>query len=144
MKRVVRWLGFAVFVLAVGCSSLPEGITIQDPWVRPALTPGGNAAGYMVIRNGGPGDDALLEVRADFAVSAELHQTMQMEGDMASMQPVDRLEIPAGGQVALEPGGYHIMLIGVDESIEPGATVTLTLVFEQAGEVQVQAPIRRE
>ncbi|NDJ54944.1 MAG: copper chaperone PCu(A)C, partial [Chloroflexi bacterium] len=48
------------------------------------------------------------------------------------------------GSATLEPGGYHIMLIGIDETLEPGDTVTLTLVFENAGEFEIEAEVREQ
>ena len=52
--------------------------------------------------------------------------------------------IPWGERVALEPGSYHVMLIGVQETLEPGQAVGLRLTFEKAGEVEVEAEVRVE
>ncbi|MCO5317738.1 MAG: copper chaperone PCu(A)C [Microthrixaceae bacterium] len=54
---------------------------------------------------------------------------------MMTMQPVESIEVPAGETVALEPGGYHVMLIGLVEDLEVGDTVEVTLEFE-SGETQ--------
>ncbi len=146
MRRVCWLLVGAVLMalLGSGCSAGAQGITVEDPWVRGSLVQGGNGAGYMVIRNGGPGDDALIGARSDIADAAEVHQTVQMEGDMMGMQPVERIDIPAGEHIALEPGGYHIMFMGTHGGVAPGDVVAITLIFEQAGEVQVQAEVRAE
>lgn len=146
MKRVAWLLFGALWVAAlVGCGvGGGEGISIEDPWVRPALIEHGNGAGFMVIRNGGPDDDALLSVRASIAGMVEIHQTMRQEDEVMSMQPVERIEIPAGSRVALEPGGYHVMFMNVEPTLEPGQRVLLTLVFEKAGEIQVEAEVRAE
>ena len=58
------------------------------------------------------------------------------------MQPVARLEIPAGGSVELKPGSYHIMLIGLKQDLKAGDTIEITLTFEKAGEVKVTAEVR--
>ena len=60
------------------------------------------------------------------------------------MEEVDRVEIPAGGSVTLEPGGHHIMLMDLVEPIEPGDTIPVTLELERAGEIQVDATAREE
>jgi copper(I)-binding protein len=119
-------------------------IAVEDAWVRPSPMEAGNGAGYMVIRNRSAQDDALIAVRADIAEAVEIHQTMQMEGDVTGMQPVESIPIPAGGSAILEPGGYHVMFINMGEGIEPGQSVTLTLVFQNAGEIQVQAEVREQ
>jgi copper(I)-binding protein len=64
------------------------------------------------------------------------------EEPMMEMRPVERIAIPAGQSVALEPGGFHIMLLDLAEPLELGQQVDLTLVFENAGEVAVTAEIR--
>jgi hypothetical protein len=59
-----------------------------------------------------------------------------------SMHPVESVDVPANGQAELEPGGLHIMLIGLTGDLEAGEKLPLTLEFENAGKVQVEAEIR--
>lgn len=158
---MIRHKLFAGLLLALAAcgGGAAEGITVQDAWVRPAPMVGGNGAAYMVIANGDAEDDTLIGASADFTERVEVHETlaasaedmdadmdegMDMGGDMMGMRPVERIVIPAGGSVALEPGGYHIMLFNVQEALAEGDSVTLTLTFEKAGEVTVEAPVRRE
>jgi copper(I)-binding protein len=61
---------------------------------------------------------------------------------MMAMHPIERIDIPAGGSAKLEPGGYHLMLMGVTKMPAVGETVELTLTFEKAGDVVVQAEVR--
>ena len=44
--------------------------------------------------------------------------------------------------MTLDPGGYHLMLIDLTEDLAPGSTVRLTLTFEDAGPVNVEAEVR--
>jgi len=97
----------------------------------------------MVIRNMGRTDDALIGAASDVAETVELHETT-MEGDMAGMHPVEAIPVPAGGSVTLEPGGYHVMLIGLKQELQTGQMITLTLTFEKAGQITVQAEVREE
>jgi hypothetical protein len=57
------------------------------------------------------------------------------------MRPVDAVEVPAGGEAVLEPGGLHVMLIGLKAPLEEGDSFALRLVFEDAGEVEVVTTI---
>ena len=59
-----------------------------------------------------------------------------------TMQPVDSIELPAGEEVSLEPGGYHIMLLDLVAPLEVGDTFDIVLTFENAGEVTVTAEVR--
>jgi copper(I)-binding protein len=88
-----------------------------------------------------PADDAegSMEGMDDEGATGE---DSAMSGGMMGMRPIDSLTLPAGEEVALEPGGYHIMLIDLAEPIEEGDTVPVTLTFENAGEIEVEAEAR--
>jgi copper(I)-binding protein len=115
-------------------------IDIQDAWVRRASAMG-NGAVYVTIRNQGSAPDALLSAATDVADRAELHETMGGSGRMM-MQPLAKIDVPAGGTLEMKPGGYHIMLLGLTRDLKPGDTVTLTLRFERAGDMRIQATVR--
>lgn len=69
--------------------------------------------------------------------------TTTMAGSgMMKMQPVDKIEIPAGGTVKLEPGGYHVMMLDMGKTLNPGDTIEVTLTFEKAGTKKVTAEVR--
>lgn len=144
MKRVLLAVALLAMALAACGTGGQEGIAVEDAWVRPAPMTGGNGAGYMVITNHTGEPDALLGASAAFAEMVEVHESVAMEGDMMGMQPVARLDVAPGESVRLEPGGYHIMLMGFTEELREGDTVELTLQFETAGEVTVQAPVREQ
>jgi copper(I)-binding protein len=69
--------------------------------------------------------------------STTMGEAMQME-----MKPVDKIDIPAGGTVELKPGGYHVMLLDVQKTLNPGDTFDVTLTFEKAGTQTVTAEVR--
>ncbi|HEU0244367.1 MAG TPA: copper chaperone PCu(A)C [Candidatus Limnocylindrales bacterium] len=117
-------------------------LVTRDAWVRAAAA-GGTSAAYMTITNGRVAPDALVGVSApDVTDSAGLHETSSDSSGMTGMKPVDSIAIPAGGTVALEPGGYHIMLMDLKQELKVGDRVTLVLSFEQAGVVNVTAEVR--
>ncbi len=117
-------------------------VTIADAWIR-AKEAGGTTAAYMTITNGRVADDELVGVSApEITNDASLHETTSDGSGMTGMQHVDGIVIPAGGTVALEPGGYHVMLMNLLEGLEPGDQVTLTLTFEQTGPVEITAEVR--
>ncbi|MDT8856040.1 copper chaperone PCu(A)C [Paracoccaceae bacterium Fryx2] len=97
-----------------------------------------SAAGYMAISNEGTAADRLIGVEVDFAAQAMLHTTEFGSDGVARMMHLDALEIPADETVMLEPGGHHIMLMGLNRTLEPGAMLPATLIFEQAGRVEME------
>ena len=96
------------------------------------------AAGYMGISNEGHHADKLIGVEVGFAAEAMLHTTEFTADGVASMKHVEALEIPAEDTVVLEPGGYHIMLMGLNQSLNEGDLLPATLIFEQAGRVEIE------
>lgn len=93
-------------------------------------------AAYMVITNNGDTDDTLLAVTADFP-QVTLHETV-IQNEIASMTRMENIVIPAGETVSLEPGGLHIMFMGLNgDPFTDGERIPATLVFEDAGAVDV-------
>jgi hypothetical protein len=125
----------AALSLGAGCGGGAEGLQISE--ARVGAPTGPNAALYFTAR-GGP--DALLSASTDVAGDAQIHETVIGEEGTMSMRQVPRLEVPAGGELVLEPGGFHVMLVGIDE-LQVGATIEITLVWETAGEVTVDAEV---
>jgi periplasmic copper chaperone A len=113
-------------------------LEIVHPWSR--ATPEGArvAAGYARIVNHGAEADRLIAATGEIAGRTEIHEmTVNAEGVM-TMRPVDGLEIPAGGELALEPGGYHVMFFDLAATRAAGETFAGSLTFEKAGEVEVE------
>lgn len=103
----------------------------------------GPGVAYLSIRNEGDVDDRLLEVRSDVCAQAQLHETRRV-GDHLRMAPHENgLVVPAGETVKLEPGGSHIMLMGLRRDLLPRDRFDLVLVFERAGERTVESEVRQ-
>jgi periplasmic copper chaperone A len=115
-------------------------LTVQQPWTR-AAGQGGTGGGFLSISNRGAAADRLLSASSPAARATELH-TMIRDGDVMRMRPVASIEIPAGGTVALRPGGLHLMLIGLANPLREGEAVPVTLRFERAGPVQVTLSVQ--
>lgn len=118
----------------IGAGAAAPEIAVSDALIR--TPPGGReiTAGYMTLANSG-GADALIGVSSGAAGRIELH-THSNEGGVMKMRQVERVEIPAGGEVAFEPGSYHLMIFGAGALAE-GDTVALTLDFETADDQTV-------
>lgn len=86
-------------------------------------------------------DEHSDDTTADDTTADETDDMDHGDGTM-SMQPVDGIEVPAGEEVVLEPGGYHVMLLELAEPLEEGETFELTLTFAEAGEQTVTVEVR--
>ncbi|MFB9970814.1 copper chaperone PCu(A)C [Pseudoroseomonas cervicalis] len=115
-------------------------VEIGHPWSR-AAPPRGTGAGFMTLRNTGSQPDRLVAARAAIARTVEIHTHLH-EGGVMRMRPVEGgIVLPPGQEVALAPGGYHLMLIGLSEALVQGQRVPVTLVFERGGEIQVELAV---
>ncbi len=132
----------AALVVVAGCSSAATAPTIAQAWARPAPA-GGNTAAYLTITGATGQADALLSASSPGADMVQVHEVSTDTSGMTGMHPIDRLDIPAGATVTLEPGGYHLMIMGLKSELAVGGTLELDLVFEHAGKVVVQAEIRQ-
>lgn len=111
-------------------------LTIGHPVIYEGPPTLKSTAGYMTITNGGDEADNLIGVRAE-EKAATIHETRE-DGGVTRMLPVDVLQLPAGATVTFEPGGLHVMFMGIDgAALREGSTLPATLVFEHAGEVGV-------
>ena len=112
-------------------------IVIDHPTVFETPKTARAGAGYVTLTNTGSTVDRLIEIKGDFP-RVMLHTTEEKDG-IARMRHVEALEIPAGRTVVLEPGGFHVMFMGLNgDPFEVGETVTATLVFEKAGAVEIE------
>lgn len=131
----------ALLALLAGPASSQE-IEVGDAFVYAARPGAPAAAAYMTIANPGGKPDRLLSAASPVAAEAQLHESVTDADGVARMVPrPDGIAVPAGGEVALARGGLHVMLMGLDGALAEGDIVPLTLVFEVAGEVLVEAPV---
>lgn len=142
MKRAVIAILVVIIIAAVAGGTIlwsylqTPSIEIHDP--RFVMTPKAIAV-YMMIHNHGFGSDCLVgvDVEAPFKAEAEIHETV-VEGGVASMKPVDRICIAGRSEISLEPGGYHIMIMGnLTEDIKE---LTIVLHFQKSGDIRVRVP----
>lgn len=108
-----------------------------------SMVAGPRGAAYMVIKNTGTVDDALIGAESTVAAATEVHETV-MSGETASMRQVKRVELKAGASLELKPGSYHVMLIGLKQPLTAGSTFSLTLKFEQAGSIPITVDVRAQ
>lgn len=133
-----------VAALTLAMPAFAEGITIEDPYARAAGATAIAGAAFMVIQNDSDTDDRLVSASSDVSSRVELH-THIADGDVMRMVEVEEgFVIPAGSEHALKRGGDHVMFMGINEPFVHGETITVTLTFEQAGDIEVEIPIDLE
>lgn len=118
-------------------------VSLYNGWARASVAGAPNSAAYGLLINLTDEDDTLVSASTDAATSVELHEmSMTAEGVM-QMRPVEGgFPVAAHNFFTLQPGGFHIMLMGLTRELTPGSMLDLTLVFEHAGEVALSVPVQ--
>ena len=137
--------------LLAACASLAfvipataQEIEIHEPYARSASPMARSGAAFMVIRNTGEAGDRLIGVDSPAAQKVELHTHREEDGVMRMIHVEEGFVLPDGGEIRMERGGHHVMLMGLTAPFEQGKTIPLALVFETSGEVTLDVPVDLE
>jgi periplasmic copper chaperone A len=116
-------------------------LTVVGLWSRPTPPAATVGAVYFSITNAGRTADRLIGLSSPVARTVEIHESRMVQGIM-QMRAVAFVECPPGTAVKIEPGGLHVMLIGLMRPLEAGMEFPLSLRFRDAGVLTVQVPVR--
>ena len=139
MKHPILFAAGLLYSAAVFAGAA-DTVSVHEPYVRLAPPNAPASAAFMVLRNTGARDVRL--VRADNPASrvTELHTHLN-EGGVMKMRPVPAVEIKAGGETVLKPGGLHVMLIDLKAPLKEGEIVPITLGFDDGSSKRVDARV---
>lgn len=128
---------FSLLILAAchGSSSPPE---VTQAWVKLPAVAGQPAAAYFTIHGGGS-DDKLIKIETALARRTDMHESMTGMHNMASMAPIDHIDVPAGATVSFAPGGNHAMIYDLDKIVVPGTAVPLRFGFASGKTAEAEA-----
>ena len=140
MTRFARSVLFAAAASATlvvsAVQAKTQALEVIQPWSRPAVA-GTTGIGYMVVANHGRAADALERVESPIAERVEMHSAA-MSGGVMSMQKQEKVAVPAGGTTTFGPGAYHLMLIGLTRTLQPGDEAPATLTFASGARLKVK------
>jgi len=148
MRRMIIITKYKQYILAVlsaitvfSAAYADSHLTVRDAWVTAAPPNARVIAGYMTIENRSDKAVTLIEVSGSRFKRVGIHRT-EMQGDIMKMSPQEELLIPARGAVSLQPGNYHLMLIGPESVPIKGDKVDLRLHFDNGDVFDINAPVR--
>lgn len=121
-------------------------LEIEHPYAI-ATAPGQPHGAIFIkeINNRGSTADQLIGARSSIAKSVEVHQ-MSMDNNVMKMREIPAIEVPAKGKVSMQQGsknGYHLMLMNLAKPLKEGERFKATLVFKQAGEIDVDVAVEK-
>jgi copper(I)-binding protein len=135
-------IGF-VAILSAACVDPEPAIRVEGAWSRPTGSADMPGVVYVEIANRGGSPDRLVGARTDRCRTVEIHETRVVDDRMRMVPLLDGLEIPARSTVALEPGGLHMMLLGLASPLAEGERFEVRLELERSGEIVVDVEVRR-
>lgn len=145
--RLLAAILLAGATLLAACSSpavtseQAASLSVVDPWIKAADS--GMTAAFGTLVNSAAEPVSVVGASSDAAERMELHETVMNDaGEMAMSQIEGGLVVAAGGERSLEPGGDHLMLLGITDPIEPGEDVVITLALEDGSELTFSASAR--
>ena len=141
--RASALVAVAAVLAACGSSSASTSssaapITAKDPWVKTATS--GMTAAFVTLENSSSTADVLVSATSSAAGMVQLHEMVMQDGQMVMQEKKGGIPVPANGTAVLEPGGNHIMLMGLADPIVAGDEVTFTLEFEDGSTLEFTAP----
>jgi copper(I)-binding protein len=140
--NIIKFLLTVLSVLMLLSNGYADGsIVVSDDWIVAAPPNARVIAGYMSIGNKSSQSRKLIKVSSEHFKRIEIHRT-EMRGDVMRMVPLEELDIPAGGAVSLQPGSYHLMLIGPEFVPKEGGNVNLILKFDNGEILHINSPVR--
>jgi hypothetical protein len=138
MRRRTLLAGLLVFPGVAAAQPAP--IRLDDVWSRAAMAGRIGVVYLTITATGAP--DTLIGVESPVAPKAELHESFDDHGVM-KMRGVMSLDVAPGKPVALRPGGYHIMLVGLAHALKEGDRFPITLRFAKAGAVTATVSVQK-
>lgn len=125
-----------------GTSAAEQTLSIVNPFTSPTPPGAMVAAVFTKIVNTTNKADRLIAVESSAAREVQMHETVEEGGALRMLHRPEGFEIPAGGTMELKPGGAHLMLIDLKAPLSMGETITLKLLFEEAGALEINVPVK--
>lgn len=145
VRKVKNSLCLSIIILFCFLISEPtfsSSLMIEDGFARASSGHGKNSATYLSIHNHSPNDDYLIDAKTNVAAITSIHNHINDKGIM-KMRAVKQIAIPANGSIKLQPGGFHIMLMGLKKTLREGDKFDLTLIFKKAGTVLCSVLVKK-
>ena len=117
-----------------------SAIQIEKAWARASIIASRPAAAYLTIVNQGSKPDLLISVSSPVAKTVSIHLSETTNG-ISQMSPVHELPIHPRAKVTFNPSGLHLMLMNLRGPLKKGEVLPLTLNFQTAGRINIDALI---
>jgi copper(I)-binding protein len=143
MKKIINYIFVLTIIFMFSSAFAADNIMVHNAWVRSAPPNAKVLAAYMKIINKSDEPRAVTVVSSSLFGKVQMHKT-EMKNGMMKMIRQKKMDIPAGGSLTLEPGGYHLMLMNPKSVLHVGEQVDFELKFDNGLTLNFNAPVREE
>ena len=128
-KAIAASITSVVLSVCLTTSVYAQSVEVKEAWVRGTVQGQSATGAFMELTS--KNNARLISASSPAAKTVEVHN-MKVEGGVMKMYPVDGVDLPAGKTVKLAPGGYHVMLMGLNMPLQAGRSIPFKLTFELA------------
>ena len=118
-------------------------IMLHMPWSRALPPVATNGAAYLMVHNNGNTSDKIIAIKSPIAKTVMMHQSVSENGNV-HMEHIKELSVKPRGMINFKPGGYHVMLMGLNKPLVAGESFPITVVMEKAGEITGLVKIKKK
>ncbi|WP_215396591.1 copper chaperone PCu(A)C [Rheinheimera oceanensis] len=137
----MRWFFAAMLMLSCAMFAKADPVfSVEDSQIRQPMPGRTVTAGYLTLYNRSAEAAKLVAASSSQFARVELHQHTHKDG-MMRMEQISEINIDAGGSVAFEPGGLHLMLFEPTDTLEIGQQIPLTLEFADGQQLMLTVPV---
>ncbi len=135
---------FSIFPMVVDATNESvglDGLVVSTSWSQALPAVAKNGVAYLIIKNNSTRQDKLISASSPIAERVEIHSHQHIDGVMR-MRKVEHVDLAQGTATIFEPGGLHVMLIGLKEPLKKDLIFPLSLIFMNAGELVTNVTVR--
>jgi copper(I)-binding protein len=151
MKKIL--LGLVLLVSSLGvafaaddsmvmaqASLAANNIVVKSPEILLMQKDDGSAEAFMELDNKGNQTAILIAANSMTANQTLLHKMVE-RNDIEVMKPVNKILIRAHSDTELQTGGFHVMLMGLKQTLHKGDAVPILLIFNDGSSLTVHAVV---
>jgi copper(I)-binding protein len=132
----------SLLLFSVAASAdMAQQVDVNNPYARAAIQQQRNSATFMSMQSHGS-EASLVGAQSPVAKIVELHTHINDKGVMR-MRKIPKIDLPKDKMVTLQPGGLHIMLLGLNRDLKPGEEIEVTLQFADGSSKDLKVPVQK-
>ncbi len=151
MKKILA--GLALILVTMGVAAADEhpimatnnkplaadNIVVKTPQIQLVQNGATSAKAFMELDNKGNLPQILIAANSMTATQTLLHKVVGK--DSKRIKRVNKIVIKGHDDVELAPGGFHVFLMGLKQTLHKGDSVPVLLIFEDGSSITVHAVV---